>query len=73
MKEELSKLEIEYWSSLAAGERIEAYNQNGCLYLSGCVETTAPDLVIIWIRTDLGERKLLNVQDDTIRPPLSSS
>lgn len=73
MKEELSKLEIEYWSSLAAGERIEAYNENGRVYLMGCVETTAPDLGIIWIRTDLGERKLLSVQDDTIRPPLSST
>jgi hypothetical protein len=67
----LSRAEKDFLSSLLAGEQVEAFDEEG-RHLSGTVETTAPDLGIVWIRTHAGERKLLDVQECSVRRPLDS-
>lgn len=51
---------------LEPGIRIEAQDQIGTRW-QGTIDMAHSDLGIVWIRTDIGERKLLNFQEHTIR------
>lgn len=50
---------------LAPGTPVEAYGEGGTSW-HGTVEDTAPEQGILWIYTDSGERKLLDIQQHTV-------
>lgn len=50
---------------LAPGDLVMADDQQGGRW-QGCVDETAHELGIVWILTDRGERKLLDVEEHTI-------
>lgn len=56
---------------LGKGEEIVAYDTLG-KRLDGTVDVFAADLGCLWIRTTLGERKLLDVFEHVIRPVRNS-
>jgi hypothetical protein len=60
-------LDSKYWSTLTIGQQLEICNDAGLVYSTGRAETLAPDIGIVWIRTDLGERKLLDLREDKVR------
>ena len=50
---------------LEPGNRIEAWDKTGTRW-QGTVDMADPDLGVIWIHTDVGERKLLDFHEHTI-------
>jgi hypothetical protein len=58
--------EFGFLFSQGQGDRLLAQDAYGARWL-GIVETTAPEQGILWIRTDIGERKLLDIQEHKIR------
>ncbi len=67
LKSDLSKTDIDVLNSLGVGDPVEAFNERGVIHWRGTIETSAPDLGIAWIFTDTGERKLLDIQEYSIR------
>lgn len=53
-------------SVLVIDDQVVAYDVDG-LRWAGTVELMAPSLGVIWIRTDKGERKALDIHDFDIR------
>jgi hypothetical protein len=68
LKNQLQRAEIELFFTLLEGTQVEVFDERGIVRLRGAVETTAPDLGILWIRSDKGERKLLDIKVHRIRP-----
>ena len=60
------RTEIEVLFTLAPGDRVEAHGENGRRW-QGTVDLMATGLGILWIRTDAGERKIVDIQEHTIR------
>lgn len=71
MKDPTSNLDAQMLSSLSPGDHVEAYSKRDGI-CEGTVETVAPKLGLLWIRTMAGERKLVGVDEHTIRPILGS-
>jgi hypothetical protein len=65
MKDAISRTHVETFFSLVPGLHVEVDVEEGTRW-RGAVETTAPDLGVLWIRTETGERKLVNIQEHTI-------
>jgi hypothetical protein len=68
LKSTLTKTEVEFLCSLTEGDPVEVFNEHAVLLWRGTVETLAPELRVAWIRTEKGERKLLDFQERSIRP-----
>lgn len=60
--------EIEFLYSLSPGDPVEVYDEQDVIQMRGEIEITAPHLGIIWIRTDVGERRFFDIQEYLIRP-----
>ena len=72
LKESLTECEIEVFLSLARGHRIAVRDhETGALWY-GRVDMTFPDHGFVWVITDVGERKLLDVGVHTIWRPEES-
>lgn len=57
--------------SLAPGESVEVFNKKNVIQCRGVIQETAPELGVAWIRTDLGERRLVDIHEHLVRrcPP----
>jgi hypothetical protein len=61
-----SRTNVGLLSVLATNDRVEARDFTGSR-CAGSVELTAPELGVLWINTDNGERKALDVYEYEIR------
>lgn len=52
---------------ITEGQRVEALTENGPL-ITGTVDTTALEHDIVWVHTPAGERKMLHIIADNVRP-----
>lgn len=66
LKHELSRTEIDVLFFLAPGDQVVARDEAGATW-QGKVETTLHEHGILWIQTDIGERKLLDIQEHAIQ------
>jgi hypothetical protein len=57
----------EFLQSLITGERVEVFDEWGSMKWRGAVEETAPELGVVWIRTEACERKLLDLREHSVR------
>ena len=57
--------------SLVSGESVEVFNKKDVIQCRGVVQETAPELGVAWIRTDIGERRLVDIHEHLVRrcPP----
>ena len=69
LKESLTRCEIEVFLSLARGDRIAVRDHETGALWRGCVDLTFPDHGFVWVITDYGERKLLDICVHTIWRP----
>ena len=67
LKGELSQTEVEFLDLLIEGEPVEIFDERNTVQWRGTVEETAPELGVAWIRTDTGERKLLDIKEHSVR------
>jgi hypothetical protein len=65
MEDEIARTESGILMSLGAGDLVVAHDERG-FESQGSVELTAPEIGVLWIRTNSGERKLLDVQEHAI-------
>lgn len=72
LKESLTECEIEVFLSLARGDRIAVRDHETGALWRGRVDTPFPDHGFVWVITDLGERKLLDIGVHTIWRPEES-
>lgn len=62
------KAKIDFLYSLIPGEWAEVFDdESNVLQWTGVVQETAPEIGVAWIRTDVGERKLLDVHEHSAR------
>jgi hypothetical protein len=66
MKTRPSSAEIDLLTLLTPGTPVEASAERG-VRLYGTVQDTMPEQGFFWIYTDSGERKLLDIQECTVR------
>ena len=66
-KVKLSESEMGFMLSLAVGDLVEVFDDRSVVEWAGTLEEIAPELGIAWLRTDSGERKLLDIQEHSIR------
>lgn len=57
---------ISYYS-LTPGESVEVFNRKNVIQCRGVIQETAPELGVAWIRTDMGERRLLDIHEHLVR------
>lgn len=68
-KESLTACEMEFFLSLAVGDRIHvADHETGTLW-RGRIDLTSPEHGFAWLITDYGERKLADIAVHSLRPP----
>lgn len=67
MSNNVSEAELEFLNALMPGEPVEIFDEKNIVQWKGIVQETAPKLGVAWIRTDLGERKLLDIQEHSVR------
>jgi hypothetical protein len=72
LKESLTACEIEIFLSLARGDRIAARDHETGALCCGRVDMTFPEHGFVWVITDVGERKLLDIGVHTIWRPEES-
>lgn len=65
MKDRISRAEAEMFVELVPGDQVEAHDGYG--RWQGTVETVAPEHGVLWIRTEAAGRKLLDMQEHTVR------
>lgn len=68
-KNSLTRCEIEDFLSLARGQRVAVKDHETGELWRGSVDTTFPDRGYVWVFTDLGERKLLDISVHTVWRP----
>lgn len=70
MKDSRLGLDTKMLFSLAPGDHVEAYSERDGIW-QGTVETVAPKLGLLWLHTRAGERKMVGIEEHTIRriPP----
>lgn len=66
-KVELSESEIAFMLSLAVGDFVEIFDDRNVVEWGGTLEEIAPEIGVAWVRTTAGERKLLDIQEHSIR------
>lgn len=66
MKESLTKCEIEIFLSLARGHRFAASDHEIGALRRGWVNMTFPELGFVWVITEVGEWKLLDIGVHTV-------
>lgn len=69
LKESLTECEIEIFLSLARGHRIAARDHETGALWRGRVDMSFPDHGFVWVITDVGERKLLDIGVHTVWLP----
>ena len=59
------------FDSLAPGESVEVFDWKNVIQCRGVIQETAPELGVAWIRTDIGERRLVDIHEHLVRrcPP----
>lgn len=67
MKSSLSRAEIDFLYSLIPGESVEIFDERNVAQWTGVVQETAPELGVAWIWTDMGERRLLDIQKHSVQ------
>lgn len=72
LKESLTECEIEIFLSLARGHRIAARDHETGALWRGWVDMPFPDHGFVWVITDVGERKLLDIGVHTVWRPEES-
>lgn len=68
-KDLLTACEIAMFLSLARGHRIAVRDHETGALWRGCVDLTFPDHGFVWVITDYGERKLLDISVHTVWRP----
>ena len=63
----LSHVEVEFLELLAPGDQVEIFDHRGNVEWQGAVEEIASALGVAWIRTELDERKLLDIRGHSVR------
>lgn len=69
LKESLTECETEIFLSLARGHRIAVRDHETGALWCGLVDMTFPDHGFVWVITDVGERKLLDIGVHTVWRP----
>jgi hypothetical protein len=69
LKESLTECEIEIFLSLARGHRIAVRDHETGALWGGRVDMTFPEHAFVWVITDVGERKLLDIGVHTVWRP----
>lgn len=69
LKEPLTECETEIFLSLARGHRIAAIDHETGALWRGWVDMTFPEHGFVWVITDVGERKLLDIGVHTVWRP----
>ena len=64
---ELSESEMAFMLSLVVGDRVEVFDDRSVVEWGGTLEEIAPEIGVAWVRTIAGERKLLDIQEHSIR------
>jgi hypothetical protein len=67
MRNAPSQAEIEFLELLSSDEFIGIFDKRGTLQWCGVVEEVAADLGVAWLRTDMGERRMLDIRGQHIR------
>lgn len=67
MQSRLTQPEVEFLELLIEGEPVEMFDDRGNVQWRGAVEEIAPGLGVAWIRTDMGERKMLDIREHSVR------
>ncbi|MFE4545477.1 hypothetical protein [Arthrobacter sp. NPDC056727] len=67
MKDDLTHAAISFLSSLQLGEWVEVLDNRNVVQWRGAIEETAPELGVAWLRTELGERRLLDIQEHIVK------
>lgn len=68
-KDSRTKCEIEIFLSLARGHRIAVRDHEAGAFWRGTVDMPFPEHGFIWVTTDFGERKLLDINVHTVWRP----
>lgn len=68
MKVHPSLAQVEIMSSLNTGDEVVASNQRGIRW-RGTVEIAVPSQGLLWIQTDAGERRLVDLPEFSIHRP----
>lgn len=67
-RDSLTRCEIEIFLTLASGDRVAVKDHETGAFCQGAVDMTFPEHGIVWIITDLGERKLLDISVQSVWP-----
>jgi hypothetical protein len=67
LKHEATDADIDFLCSLSPGDQVEVYDEQGRVMMRGQTEITAPHLGILWIRTDTGERRAIDIHEYLVR------
>ena len=62
----LTRHAIESFLTLEHGDFVEAWDNDGVRW-HGTIDLIDQDIGVLWIHTQLGERKLLDIHEHTIR------
>lgn len=68
-KDSLTECEIEVFLSLASGHRVAVKDHEAGAFWRGWVDMTFPEHGFVWVITDFGERKLLDISVHTVWRP----
>lgn len=67
LQSRLTQPEYEFLELLVVGEPVEIFDARGNVQWRGTVEEIAPELGVAWVRTDMGERKMLDIREHSVR------
>lgn len=67
-RDSLTRCESEIFLTLASGDRIAVKDHETGAFCLGQVDMTFPEHGFVWIITDLGERKLLDISVQSVWP-----
>ena len=67
MRQGLSETEVEFLDALSPDELVEVFDKRSSIQWRGTVEEVAPELAVAWIRTEGGERKILDIREHFVR------
>jgi hypothetical protein len=67
LQNRLTQLEVEFLELLTVGEPVEMFDDRGNVQWRGTVEQIAVELGVAWIRTDMGERRMLDIREHSVR------
>lgn len=63
----LTESESVFMQSLRPGDPVEIFDDRYRVEWAGIVEETAPNIGVAWVRTHTGDRKLLHIQEHSVR------